>query len=365
MVLNTLETKFHTLEPLVLHGKHFENDLKYCTKCFHTQMSSCLDLFDRIEPYEDLSLRQLLALMPENWSKRQNYLIKLKNSKQQLIAKYYPQSGINLEKAELKKQLLRKIENLQGIQYVPAKTLDQCINNLQVHHPKLPSVAIWLYVLVNVQLVIMQLLYERNFPVPLTPYVCGFTMFQTYAGKDLNHFFQAEFKIKSLIAQQLLEAALKFSYGFDNYRLYITDLTADNVVYDKQLNKLTFIDLDTIFIVDSTQAIYKSSVHKYEYIECNGCFAYSTEDIASYNISDVNIFTACQFLREDLYKDLIKGFLYPLPSSIVKLYPNLRLLIDKCVDCPPNLCQQRFTVAQQLIAVFHHISQDYKETENR
>ncbi|TMW48100.1 hypothetical protein DOY81_006840 [Sarcophaga bullata] len=349
----------------MLHGRHFENDLKYCKKCFQTQMSSCLDLFESIEPSEDHSLRQLLALMPENWCKRQNQLIKLRNSKQQLIAKYYPQTGINLKKSELKKQLLRKMENLQGVQYVPVKTLDQFIDNLHLHHTKLPPVTIWLYVLVNVQLVIMQLLYERNFPVPFIQTVCGFTMFQSYSGEDLNHFFKADFKIKSLIAQQLLEAAVKFSYGFDNYRLYITDLTADNVVYDKHRNKLTFIDLDTIFIVDSTQAIYNSSVHKYEYIECNGCFAYSTEDIASYNISDVNIFSACQFLREDLYKDITKGFLYPLPSAIVNSYSNLKLLIDQCVDCPSNLCQQRFTVAQQLIAVFQQINHDYKEIKKQ
>lgn len=360
MVLNTLETKLLTLEPYMLHRKHYENDLRYCETCFHKQIPYCQELFNGIEALEDFSLRQLLALVPEKWCKRQNQLLKLRNSKYQLIAKYYPLTEIKPQTTELKNRVLSKIENLQGLQYVPVTTLEQFIYTLQVYHPNLTPVTIWLYMLANVELVIVQLLYELHFPVPFVYTSCGFTLFQANEGEDLNQFFTADFQLKAMIAQQLLQGAIQFSYGFNNYRLYITDLTADNVVYNKQLNKLSFIDLDTILIVDSTQASYKSTLHKYEYIECKGCFAYSIEDIAAYNISDLNIFSACQFLREDLYKDITKGFLYPLPLSIMKSYPSLKLLIDQCVDCPSNLCQHRFIVAEQLIAVLKQINQFYK-----
>ncbi|XP_037812126.1 uncharacterized protein LOC119603914 [Lucilia sericata] len=359
IVLNTLDTKDHTTRPQTLHRKHFEQDLKYCQKCFEHQIENCLNFFHKIEADNEFSIRQLINLLPERSCKRNNQLVQLKNSHEKLITKYLFKAQ-NLETSELKikelkQEFLEQHNALQGMQFAPLKSFENFIKALQQVHLNLTEITIWHYLINNIQPLLMPLLEQQNFPVPKTYKVCGFTLYQQYAGQDLYHYFQMEFPLKLEISKQLLQAALKFSYGFKNYRFYITDLTADNMVYDTIKNKLYFIDLDTLFIVDSSKAKYKSSIHKHEYIECPGCFAYSADDIASYNISDINVYSACQFLREDLFRDHTKGFLYPIPPEVNEAYPKLWQLLNKCVDCPGSVCWERFTVAKDLMAVIEQI----------
>ncbi|XP_065368687.1 divergent protein kinase domain 2A [Calliphora vicina] len=361
IVLNTLDTKDHTTRPQIIHRKHFENDLKYCTKCFVHQIQQCLDIFENIKPDNEFSVRQLLTFLPERSCKRNNQVVKLKNSTKKLITKYLFNTKYEIEKnfetVQLKNQFLAEQENLQGMQYTPLNTIQDFIKDLQKFHKNLTEITIWLYLSNNIQPLILPLLKQQNFAVPETYAVCGFTLYQQYAGEDLYNYFNMDFPLKLEISKQLLQAALKFSHGFNNYRFYITDLTADNIVYDQINNKLYFIDLDTIFIVNSAKSKYHTSIHKHQYIECSGCFAYSADDIASYNISDINVYSACQFLREDLFKDQSKGFLYPIPDKINEAYPKLWQLLNKCVDCPDSVCGERLTVANELIELFEEILQ--------
>lgn len=359
IVLNTLETKVHITKPEIVYKKHFERDLKYCHKCFETQIKHCLNFFKELKTDERFSFRHFLAFFPERSCKRNNQLVKLKNSQEKIITKkFFNQiegSEFEYKIEPIKQTFLKQQENLQGMQYVPSKTIDKFIQNLQKFHLNLTEITIWHYLLNNLQPLIFPVLYERDFPIPKTYAVCGFSFYQEYAGDDLYNYFKSDFLTKLKISKQLLEAAIQFSNGFDNYRLYITDLTADNIVYNRIKKKLYFIDLDTIYIVDSRETKYKSLIHKHRYIECSGCFAYSADDIASYNISDINIYSSCQFLREDLYKDQSKGFLHPIPSEVISTYPKLLQLLNKCVDCPDNLCWERFTVAEELITLFEKI----------
>lgn len=366
IVLNTLDTKDHTTQPQLIHRKHFEQDLKYCPKCFESQIQNCNKFFQNIKPDDTFSINQLLNFLPAKpCNKRNNQLIKLQTSNEKLIAKYFFNKNQKLKNsndiAEIKINFLMQQEQLQGMQFLPLKSVDKFTENLKKFHTNLTNIAIWQYMINNIQLLILPILEQHKFPIPSNYAICGFSLYQQFIGQDLYNFFKADFLQKLEISKQLLESALKFSYGFDNYRLYITDLTADNIVYDSVHKKLYYIDLDTIFIVDSTKVKYKSLIHKHDYIECPGCFAYSADDIASYNISDINIYSTCQFLREDLFKDHTKGFLYPIPQEILKTYPKFKQLLNKCVDCTGNLCLERFTVAKDLIELFKEILWDLKE----
>ncbi|KAM7345971.1 uncharacterized protein ACRADG_012022 isoform 1-T3 [Cochliomyia hominivorax] len=363
IVLNTLDNKDQTSQPHLIYSQYFENDIKYCAQCFEPQVPQCLKFFKQIATHDEFSLMHLLNFLPQKPCKRNNQLIQLQPYNETIIAKYFYKNTFKMDNnsqiSDIKKAFLVKQENLQGMQFMPLKSLDQFIKHLQSYQPKLNEISIWHYLLHDVQSIILPILEQLEFPVPHTYAICGFTLYQHFKGQDLYHFFQATFLQKLEISSQLLEAALKFSYGFNQYRLYITDFTADNIVFDILSNKLYFIDLDTIFIVDSTKAKFKSLTHKHEYIECPGCFAYSADDIASYHISDINIYLTCQFLREDLYHDRSKGFLYPIPEEISEIYPEFKQLLNKCVDCKDYLCLERFTVAKKLLKEFKKILKDF------
>lgn len=361
IVLNTLETKDYTTKPQIIQRKHFDSDLKYCQQCFEAQFQHCSNFFKQIDSDKDFSISQFLGFLPKISCKRNNQLIKLRNSNVKLIAKYLfnqektPKNNSDLY--HLRRAFLQQHMNMQGMQYAPLKAIDHFIRDLQKLQAQLSEITIWNYLLNNIQLLIFPILYELNFPVPQTYEVCGFTLYQQYAGDDLYNFFKTDFLTQLKISKQLLKAAIKFSHGFSHYRLYITDLTADNIVYDKANNQIFFIDLDTIFIVAAREAKYKSSTHKHLHMECPGCFAYSPDDIAAYNISDVNIFLSCQFLREDLYKNYSKGFLYSISLNFTSTNSKLWQLINKCVDCPDNMCSERFTVAKEIIELIDEILQ--------
>ncbi|XP_046810798.1 uncharacterized protein LOC111688262 isoform X2 [Lucilia cuprina] len=242
IVLNTLDTKDHTNRPQTLHRKHFERDLKYCQKCFEHQIHDCLNFFNLIETDKEFSLRQLINLLPERSCKRNNQLVQLKNSHEKLITKYLFNTknlGKNkLKIKELKQKFFQQHEGLQGMQFAPLKSFEIFIKDFFLNdvHLNLTEITIWHYLINNIQPLLMPLLEQHNFPVPKTFKVCGFTLYQQYAGQDLYHYYQMEFPLKLEISKQLLQAALKFSYGFNNYRFYITDLTADNMWIHLRLN---------------------------------------------------------------------------------------------------------------------------------
>ena len=92
-----------------------------------------------------------------------------------------------------------------------------------------------------------------------------------------------------------------------HFRIYLTDATPDNIVVNKETFQIAFIDLDNVILVDSdayTNAMASVSVpiewqtvHKHSQIDCDGCFAYVPEELASHHLSDINIFTICQVSR--------------------------------------------------------------------
>lgn len=85
-------------------------------------------------------------------------------------------------------------------------------------------------------------------------------------------------------------------------RIYLTDLTPDNIVVNAHTLRTIFVDLDNSLIVDSTVDAETSrsppsdwhQIHRHEQIECNGCFAYVPEEICSHHLSDLNMFSVCQ-----------------------------------------------------------------------
>lgn len=75
--------------------------------------------------------------------------------------------------------------------------------------------------------------------------------------------------------------------------MYLTDATPDNIVVDRSTLQVTFVDLDSVLIVNSHN-IRTNTVHRYEQIDCFDCFAFIPDEICKSNLSDLNLYSICQ-----------------------------------------------------------------------
>lgn len=91
------------------------------------------------------------------------------------------------------------------------------------------------------------------------------------------------------------------------FRIYLTDATPDNIAVDETTLEISYVDLDNVLIVDSLVYDAKenyelnvpetwNNIYKHEYIECDNCFAYIPDEICAHQLSDINLFAACQVL---------------------------------------------------------------------
>ncbi|XP_012155146.1 uncharacterized protein LOC101461301 [Ceratitis capitata] len=301
-------------------------------------LKQCNDIMEMIEFDHQSSTHNIANHLASNaGSSRKTQIFRRKDDDGKIIAKSYPKNANFIQRLSfplnsdtLKREFLMRANNFD-LQFCPHESIDRFVyflSNMSGHN----ETYVWLLLLTNAQLILHSHLEEQGFPVPRSYGLCGYTLYQEHVGDTLEVFKNANFDIKLRIAKQLLEAALKFTNGFRDYHIYITDLTADNLVYNVERDKLYFIDLNTAYIVDSRSVLFRENVDKHELIECDNCFAFVPDRLCSYSVSDLNLLSACLFLREDLKGDRTKGFLKPIPSEITVKYPNLEWLLDNCVS---------------------------------
>lgn len=96
-------------------------------------------------------------------------------------------------------------------------------------------------------------------------------------------------------------------------RIYLTDLTGDNVAVDERTLNVAFVDLDHVVIVDSNARPVSTkwdTTHAHDKIECNGCFAYVPADLCAHHLSDLNVFAVCQVkLSKLIHSNCSRSFL--------------------------------------------------------
>lgn len=81
------------------------------------------------------------------------------------------------------------------------------------------------------------------------------------------------------------------------FRFLLTDATPDNIMVDEKTLDVTFVDLDTLIILDSnyTEHIqFSPRMHRHNKINCDGCFSYAPDELSNCIISDINLFAMCQ-----------------------------------------------------------------------
>ncbi|XP_037946240.1 uncharacterized protein LOC119678471 [Teleopsis dalmanni] len=349
--------------------KTFKKDLEYCEICFQTQTEQCSAFLNTTLPTDSLILRSFYILT--NWIRPDKVIrhLRLKSTEIEIVGKYFSnRKRLNQIKSDListdaLRHYLINDESIGRFHLCPQFGLNRFINYfLQIPNQYVEDNTsnrertILIYMLIHVQPLILPLLHAKGFPVPNIYATCGFSIFQSNAGQSMTAYRKSPFDLKLKIAKQILEAAIMFSYGFANFRIYITDMSEDNIFYDATVNKIYFVDLDTIFVIDS-ESIGHDGVHRHDLIECHNCFAYSPDDLCSHKLSDMNLFAACQLLRDNTHNSF-GGFLKPYPENHSTLFPKLAALLDICVECPVQKCHNRFAVTLQIIDILEEYSKN-------
>lgn len=388
--------------------EQLRQDIEFCPQCFTTNITikNCNKIFKNIIFDDNNFFESLNNLFGVKSIRYGNWKIpKSPNTNQKIVIKYlgnqekfnYILGGISTndtKKIQINYDeniILKKLENLffnknriDGLQFCPKNHIENFIDlftstdNNETNEISIESkLNIWINLIVNSQILLLPKLKSFEFSIPQIYGICGFTIIQTYEGKSLIEIYKNfSFNLKLQITKQLFESIFKFTNGYLGYRLYLTDLNLDNIVYNIETKKISFIDLDNIIIVDSLylnrtrkinnkikEEYYNNNeisysnwfnIHKHEIINCNGCFAYVPTDICSYHKSDINLYAICQLLREDLYGNQKNGFLYPIPENFLKKYPNFMNLLNECVECKGK-CKNRFESATYLLKLLKEI----------
>ncbi|EDV37014.1 uncharacterized protein Dana_GF13244 [Drosophila ananassae] len=312
--------------------EHFESDLRLCPACFSAQREQCEEVFRAIREPSDLSkLWKAVTLL---FDRREIFWLEIGPSQEkssQLLAKRKSIVASHQSLSSLQEEFLNLEERPGGFHLCrTAQKSSPFINYL--NQRGYDSSSIYFYMLHNISPLLMQELQNLDFPVPNTYAICGLTHFQAYAGRTLNHYTEAAEDLRREIARQLIHLSLKLTFGFADFRIFLTDFTSDNLTFDEDTRRVLLIDLDSVVMVDAAST--SGQAEKYEPLPGEG-FTFDVSAFCSGRQLDANVYQACLLLRDFLLKDLDNE--------------RLQLLLEKCVECQDDLCDMRFQYAYDLI----------------
>lgn len=209
---------------------------------------------------------------------------------------------------------------------------------------------IWTILSINPEPLILQLLNQNQqaFPVPEYLGACGRIVAVADAGARLGTMDNEPWIQRASYAVQLLRAAQLLTDGHDTYRIYLTDVSPDNIAVDKQ-GKLSIIDLENIILALKSEG-YSRVHHSTNFIP-NG-YAYSEGQICSHSLSDHNYYSICKLIlsRRAPWPMVRGGLLHSAPQTVGE---QLFELIDECVE-PKH--SNRFEVVHRLIQLIQSYS---------
>lgn len=186
---------------------------------------------------------------------------------------------------------------------------------------------------VNIEpLVIMT--YHSNF-FPRFIGTCGRVIVEDYVGLTLTEQGDEPWIVRADYARQLLEMAQQFSSG--TFALYLTDVSLDNFAVGDD-GSVKVIDAENIVIVDTTSRGLNVTEHVNDGFGCADCLSFSYEDLCGHVSSDHNFYAVCKGMLSSsaFSEDLPQGLLHSPPIWLIKKFPELFPLVEKCGHHPLN-----------------------------
>lgn len=165
---------------------------------------------------------------------------------------------------------------------------------------------------VNIEPIILEMFNKKdNWPVPKLYGFCGRVVIVENAGEPLNTIENYDWYQRADTAYQILAAARNFTESHNIFRLYLMDISPDNIVVSDDL-KITFVDLGNVILTAKTgDKTISSNIHHSDNFEEEN-FIFSEREICENEISDHNIFAVCKVSRtkapEILYQTFIDVF---------------------------------------------------------
>ncbi|XP_022225274.2 divergent protein kinase domain 2A [Drosophila obscura] len=308
---------------------HLERDLRLCPACFAGQRWQCEEIFEDIaEPSDWSKLLKSISLL---FDRREIYFLQL-NGGAQLVAKrkaIEQQPYRNVD--SLRREFLEMEERPGGFQLCRSGSrTPRFVSYFEQRGHE--AATIWYYMMHSVTPLLMQELFLLEFPVPRSYGACGLTHFQAYAGRTLVHYAAAVENLRLEMARQLLQLSLKLTFGFADFRIFLTDLTADNLAFDEPSQRVILIDLDSVVLVDASAPL--GNAQKYEPLPGDG-FTFDVKEFCGGQQLDANVYQACRLLKDFLLQDLAND--------------RLEMLLGQCVRCDNETCDMRFQQAYDLI----------------
>lgn len=144
----------------------------------------------------------------------------------------------------------------------------------------------------NAEPILLQLFSkEQKFAVPKFFGACGRVTIQENAGKPLLNIEKFNWYQRAKVAYNLLNAAQNFTNDHRDFRLYLTDISPDNIVVDHNL-EVSFIDLEHAILKKKTENISAGDVHYSRHDEEE--YSFDPKGICGGKLSDHNIYGVCR-----------------------------------------------------------------------
>lgn len=220
-----------------------------CPACFG--VTYCTELKNNVSFTYDRFVRLVFNLI----SVKNVYFVA--NGNQHLVIKKLVDKNIQLNPPP-KNIVARDLVEILTTKYRNFETCDVATAKLFLNNFARKNTAhLWTLMHANIEPLLLELFPQNlSWPVPKLYGYCGRTVIVENCGIPLTDIENFAWHKRAYVALQLLEAAERFTLNHPNFRLYLTDISPDNVVVNPVDLKVSFIDLENAVLQTKTESKY-------------------------------------------------------------------------------------------------------------
>ncbi|XP_066157861.1 divergent protein kinase domain 2A [Euwallacea fornicatus] len=203
---------------------------------------------------------------------------------------------------------------------------------------------LWTLLNINAEPLLLEIFpKEENWPVPRLLGYCGRTVIEENCGAPLNNIEDLSWHDRAYVALQLLDISFKFTFEHSKFRLYLTDVSPDNIAVNMSNLKASIVDLENAIL---QRKIERTDTFHYTQHSGTDEYAFSKSGICSRTISDHNIYSICRLLLSPSapYPMMSGGLLHSSPSTVDAA--RLFVQIELCVYSTNHV--SRFLIVKQI-----------------
>ncbi|KAL5005197.1 hypothetical protein ScPMuIL_018653 [Solemya velum] len=203
---------------------------------------------------------------------------------------------------------------------------------------------------------------SEGWPFPEYYGACGRFIAVSDEGRPLQEFYNSPFEKRADLAYQILKMADLLTTHHQDFVLYWTDLSYENLAVDSA-GKVRIIDAEHIIVVDK-KSISKVRPKGWDdllestFDDCGGknCLNFNVDGLCSHTHSDHNYYAACRNLLSKFADESAQGMPGGLLHDMPKYARNdfdLEYLLNECTR--PSSSQKRLHVKDDIINALDEI----------